>query len=245
MRPGELWLLAARPSIGKSLLALQTAADTARRGILTAFFSLEMPGQQLLRRLVSRQAQIGHYKLRSGSMGEWERTMAQEGLTALQDLPLRIFADVGNYKHWASIASTVRKRKWGLVVLDYLGLVDIPGRHENQNQRISWLSRNLKLLALECDVPILALAQLNRGNEHESRKPTLSDLRDSGSLEQDADGVLFLHAPHIGKGKADGAKEETEAIVGKQRDGERNGGARLWLQGDYCRFLQWDERPGS
>jgi replicative DNA helicase len=233
-RPGELWLLASRPSVGKSTLALQWALHAAREGKRVLFVSLEMPLADLLKRTLSAEGDIPHGLLvRGGLSRDWRFRVAQT-LSRIGEYQLKIADKLRSLPD--VIAKTAATAGLDLLVIDYLGLLD-PGAHfENRNQEVSYISRRLKLAALDYDLPVLALHQLNRASANENRPPQLSDLRDSGSLEQDADTVLLLDAP--GQRAKDGDQDLVNVILGKQRNGVRGHKVPLRLEGRFCRLIE-------
>lgn len=202
LQRSDLILLAGRPSMGKTSLGMNIAYNAARKGHAVAVFSLEMGGKQLAMRLLARHSGIPSNKLRAGWIDDedWEKVVVAGD--HLSDLCLSVDETVGS--PISSMRGKLRrlkariKRPLDLVVVDYLGLMqsedESPAHRENRNQEISQISRGLKGLAREFDVPVLALAQLSRAVEsRQSKIPQLSDLRDSGSLEQDADIVAFIY----------------------------------------------------
>ena len=227
LRPGELTIIAARPSIGKTALALQAATYTGKNKRRVLFYSLEMPALQLIQRMASSETGVNVSKLRNVkqmSENEWERL---QPITKLCQLPLDIIDDIyriENIKmHAQHMAS---KGKINLIVIDYLQLLKTAGRFSNRYEEVSHISRCLKLMAKELSVPVLALAQLNRANEKDNRAPKLSDLRDSGSLEQDSDITILLDDPDrelCEKNKQPPPNPaRIDANVAKNRQGERD-----------------------
>lgn len=218
MQPGQFLILAARPSVGKTAAALQIARHAAERGDGVAFFSLEMPPEQLLQRTVCAAAEVSLHAFRNGRLTPLERARLSEEASRVADLPLHF--DNSSWCTVGAIFAAVRKlrakQRVDLVVVDYLQLMTILGKVENKNAEVSQISRALKILAGELEIPVLVLSQLNRAVESEKRRPQLSDLRDSGSLEQDADVVMFLHRSGV---RTDAPSEPIELIVAKHRQG--------------------------
>lgn len=218
LRPGQLIVLAGRPGSGKSAAAAQIALHAAQRGHGVAFFSLEMSVQEILQRLGCGLAGVDAHKIRCGRLTRAEVAALSSAANALSELPLYLDDQAGCTV--AAISAAVRalraRKRVGLVAIDYLQLMNAPGRRENRNVEVSAISSGLKRLARELQVPVLALAQLNREPERQARKPILADLRDSGSIEQDADVVVFVHQP---KQEADTPVVETEILVSKNRGG--------------------------
>lgn len=232
---GELIVLAARPSVGKTALALNIARNAAEKGHGVAFFSLEMNRQQLVMRLLSGDARIDNIRLRSSSK---LRDGEQEDLdyAAAQLSECQFFIDdtpsIGIFSIRARARQLWTQHKIGLIILDYLQLIRPPKPVNSQQEWVSFLSASMKGLARELNIPVIVLSQLSRAPEQRSgqHKPVLSDLRDSGAIEQDADIVIFLYRPelypHIGKNrkyKFQGHEYDltgfTEVIVAKNRNG--------------------------
>jgi replicative DNA helicase len=237
---GELWLLAARPSIGKSTFALQWALFCACRGIRVSLASLEMPSRAIMQRLIAQAAHVPFSDIRRGQLTSVQINRIGSTLPEIEEIPLTINDQA--YQLRQILAMCTGENKPDLLIVDYLGLIETKKKHENRTQEVSYISRQLKKATQSTGVPILALCQLNRGNEHEARRPILADLRDAGSLEQDADGVLMLHSAAKLKGKrVDAPLDETELIVAKQRNGERDKGCALKADLMFCQFWEWDQ----
>ena len=197
-KAGELVILAARPAMGKTAFALNLAFQTALRNEgAVAVFSLEMPALAVMKRIVSGLAQVDGQKLNSGRMSEAEKNAVFRAFNTIQEQNLMI--DDTSMLSTGQIFSKVRKlkaekKKISLIVIDYLQLIQGNSRRENRQQEITEISRNLKILAKEMDCPVIALSQLSRKvEERTDHEPQLSDLRESGAIEQDADMVLFLY----------------------------------------------------
>jgi len=239
-RPGELWVLGARPSVGKTIALLQWSLTAAAAGHQVMFFSLEMPMADLIRRAISSEGKIPHAPLQRGDLSaEWRRRVV-ETLDMISGYPLEITDTCGALRSIAaSIAAHQPPGKLALIVVDYLGLIESDERrHENRNQEVSYISRRLKTIAMDYGVPILAAHQLNRSSESESRRPALSDLRDSGSLEQDADVVLLLDSPasRTKRVSPDAPPDAVDVLVAKQRNGPRNLSVQIRLEAKFCRL---------
>ncbi len=243
LQNSDLIILAARPSVGKTSLALDIARNAAiRHGIPTAIFSLEMSTQQLVDRMLSAESKVDAWKLRTGNLTlEDEFSRITAALDPLSKAPLYIDDQAAN--NILKIRSVVRRLKHeknlGLVVIDYLQLMTPTTSKNNDNvvQQITEISRSLKQLAKEFDVPVLALSQLSRAVEQRGGKPRLSDLRDSGSIEQDADVVMFIHREANDEGG--GKKQVTEILIEKHRNGP-TGKVDLFFDGDKSSFLSVD-----
>jgi len=223
LQPSELIILAARPSMGKTALALNIAENVAVRGNLpVAIFSLEMSKESLLLRLLSADAQIDSHKFRTGHLSREDGGKIPISLRRLSEAPLWI-DDMGAatvVEMGAKLRRLKRDKGLALAVIDYLQLVSARGRFGNRNEEVSSITRGLKGLAKELKVPVLVLSQLTRAPEREDRRPQLADLRESGAIEQDADVVIFIHRPNAFK--PDELPEErakTELLIAKQRNG--------------------------
>jgi replicative DNA helicase len=225
LQPSELIILAARPSMGKTALALNIAENVAVRNRQpVAIFSLEMSKESLLVRMLASEARIDAHKFRTGHMGrdDWNKIVTT--LNVLSDAPLWVDDSASStvMEMGAKARRLKRDRGLSLVLVDYLQLV-VPtstGRQSNRQEEVSGMSRALKALAKELQVPVVVLSQLTRAPEREERKPQLSDLRESGAIEQDADMVLFINRPNFYKTdlpEEDRAK--AELIIAKQRNG--------------------------
>src|SRR6201993_2341335 len=219
----ELLILAARPSQGKTALALNLAENISIRGGLpVAFFSLEMSKESLLQRLVASVAQIDAHKFRTGHLSREDWRRMTEALGTISSAPLWI-DDAGStsvLEIGAKARRLKREKGLSLVVVDYLQLITGRGRFSNRQEEVSSISRGLKGLAKELQLPVLVLSQLTRAPEREERGPQLSDLRESGAIEQDADVVMFIYRPHWSKMEASPEeRDQAEIQVAKQRNG--------------------------
>jgi len=264
LQPSDLVILAARPSMGKTALALNIAYNAAKahqttageQGAIVAFFSLEMSGDQLSTRLIAEQAEIPSDAMRRGaiSLDALKNCLR----TADQNAGLPLYIDQSAMATIATIRSRARRLKrqtgLGLIVVDYLQLMHEPGKrpYENRTLEVSSITRGLKQIAKELNVPVLALSQLSRAPElRDDKRPQLSDLRESGSIEQDADVVIFLYReeyylsrtePQVGTDKhlewqdaMTKATNAAEAIIAKQRHGSI-GTVRLKFEPYFTRF---------
>jgi replicative DNA helicase len=239
---GELLILAARPSMGKTALALNIAQHVATHPQMrkpVAVFSLEMSSASLLTRLLCSAARVDQHKFRAGYLNADERRKLQVALADLTDSPL--FLDDTAGVNLMDIHSKLRRMQaehgLSLVVIDYLQLMSSRGRSENRNQEVSAISRGLKLMAKDLDVPFLVLSQLSRAAETRigDHKPQLSDLRDSGSIEQDADLVAFIFREEVYKRDREDLRGLADLIVAKQRNGPI-GNVPLRFLGQFTRF---------
>ena len=262
---GDLVIIAARPAMGKTALVLNMALRAIERNEGVAFFSLEMPAEQLMLRMLSAKTSIPLQSLRVGDLmdEQWSQLSA-----AVDELSRKkLFVDDGGYATIHHVRSKLRKLKArhpeiSLAVIDYLQLMSGEGR-EGRQQEVSEISRGLKQLARELQIPIVALSQLNRSLEsRENKRPMLSDLRESGAIEQDADIILFVYRDDVYreakekekemKARAEGKEyssdfrkkpeEEAEIIIGKQRNGP-TGTVELVFQKKYTRFVDASHSP--
>jgi replicative DNA helicase len=239
---GELLILAARPSMGKTALALNIAQHVATHPQMrkpVAVFSLEMSSASLLTRLLCSAARVDQHKFRAGFLNADERRKLQVALADLTDSPL--FLDDTAGVNLMDIHSKLRRMQaehgLSLVVIDYLQLMSSRGRSENRNQEVSAISRGLKLMAKDLDVPFVVLSQLSRAAETRigDHKPQLSDLRDSGSIEQDADLVAFIFREEVYKRDREDLRGLADLIIAKQRNGPI-GNVPLRFLGQFTRF---------
>ncbi len=224
LQPADLVILAARPAMGKTALALNLALHAALRQARTvAIFSLEMSREQLFRRLLCSEARVDSHRLRTGRIAreDWQRIIKTYG--SLHDAPLYIddTPAVGILEMRAKARRLKLERGVDLVVVDYLQLMRGRGVYDSRQQEISDISRSLKELAKELHVPVLALSQLSRQPEQRrgDRRPQLSDLRESGAIEQDADVVLFLFREELYRKDDPDLRGRAELIIAKQRNG--------------------------
>lgn len=231
--PGSVTVIGARPSVGKSAFAIQCGLAAAGANHRALFFSLEMQKPELLKRIVAVTKGVDYGRLVRGTLDRSERAMVRETEAELKDWPLEVYCDLFDLRSIAARIASDRP-KCEFAIIDYLGLIESGQRAENRNQELSYVSRRIKMLAMETGIPLLVLHQLNRGSETDDRRPMLRDLRDSGSIEQDADNVLFLHQP--GARKPDWPKDDREIIIAKQRNGERDQVIPMRFEGRNVRF---------
>ncbi len=221
LQRSDLIILAARPSVGKTTLALDIARNVAKANIPVAIFSLEMSSQQLVDRIIASESHVDSWKLRTGKLTtEDEFGRIQEALDTLSKAPIFIDDEASN--NITKMRAVARRLKaehnLGLIVVDYLQLM-VPKRETDSTvQQVTDISRSLKALARELDVPVLALSQLSRAVEQRGGRPRLSDLRDSGSIEQDADVVIFIHREDR-TNEASDRKNIAEILIEKHRNG--------------------------
>ena len=242
----DLIILAARPSMGKTSLALDIARKAAiNHKVPVAIFSLEMSSQQLVDRMLSAESQVDSWKIRTGHNLSVEHDFKSigEAISRLSEAPIYIDDQAGNniLKMRAVARRLKNEGKLGLIIVDYLQLMVPTNANkfgDNLVQQVTEISRSLKNLARELDVPVLALSQLSRAVEQRGGKPRLSDLRDSGSIEQDADVVMFIHR----EADADngGKKEEAEILIEKHRNGP-TGIAKLYFDSKKTTFMSMEK----
>ncbi|MEU9994648.1 replicative DNA helicase [Streptomyces sp. NPDC050848] len=240
LHPGQMIIIAARPAMGKSTLALDFArACSIKHNLPSVIFSLEMGRNEIAMRLLSAEARVALHHMRSGTMTDEDWTRLARRMPDVSQAPLYI-DDSPNLSMMEIRAKCRRlKQRAGLklVVIDYLQLMQSGGkRSESRQQEVSDMSRNLKLLAKELELPVIALSQLNRGPEQRTdKKPMVSDLRESGSIEQDADMVILLHREDAYEKESPRAGE-ADIIVGKHRNGP-TATITVAFQGHYSRFV--------
>ncbi len=236
----DLIILAARPSMGKTAFALNLAQNVALKGKkAVAIFSLEMPKQQLVKRMLCSEAEVDTSRVTAGNLQskDWEKLV--DAMTRLSDT--RIYIDDASGVTVTDIKAKCRRlmmeeKDLGLVVIDYLQLMEGGGNPNDRNQQISQISRGLKGLARELNVPVIALSQLSRGVEQRNdKRPMLSDLRDSGAIEQDADIVMFIYRDEYYNKDNVENKGKAEIIIAKHRNGP-TGSFELLFQSNITKF---------
>ncbi|MCZ6508053.1 MAG: replicative DNA helicase [Acidobacteria bacterium] len=244
--PGNLIILAARPGVGKTSLALNIAQHVAlREDKSVGIFSLEMSREELALRILSAEANVEFHRMRSGHLTtkQWSRLLK----TVKSMTGKRLYIDDSANPSLLEVASKTRRLKaekgLDLMVLDYLQLMEAGGRYENRNLEISAITRHLKQLAKELNIPILCLSQLSRRPEQRGKdhRPLLSDLRESGSIEQDADLVMFIYRDDM-YNKDSEHPGEAELIISKHRNG-RTGTVDLVFLGEMTKFLNLSRTP--
>ncbi|WKK27801.1 replicative DNA helicase (plasmid) [Streptomyces olivoreticuli] len=241
LQPGQLVLIAGRPAMGKSTLGLDIArAASLKHGLTSAFFSLEMSRKELHMRLLSAEGSVALHHIRSGQLDEaaWNRMAKAKARVDAGSLLLDDSPELTAMSIRAKARRLKQRGTLDLVVIDYLQLLQYGGgrRPESRQQEVSDISRQLKLMAKELEVPVVALSQLNRGPEQRTdKKPQVSDLRESGSLEQDADVVILLHREDQYE-KESSRAGEADLIVGKHRNGP-TAIITTAFQGHYSRFV--------
>ncbi len=239
MGKSDLVLVGARPGMGKTSFAMNVAVSAAMRSKkAVCVFSLEMSAEQLVTRLLSSEALVDSYHLRSGELTDEDWQKLAHASSTLSDCQILI-DDTTGMTVTGMMAKLRRVKNLGLVVIDYLGLMQSEHRNDNRVQEVSEISRNLKLMAKEFQVPVICCAQLSRGPESRTdKRPMLSDLRDSGAIEQDADIVMFLYREEYYKDK-ENPQNTAEVIIAKNRHGSTGKVEMGWL-GQYTKFTTLD-----
>ena len=238
LHPGDLIIVAARPGMGKTSFAMNIAEHVAiEKKTPVAVFSMEMSAEQLTQRVVSSFGRVELSKLRSGQLEDADYSRLVSADSFIREAPLYI-DETGSL---SPLDLRVRARRLAsrhdikLIVVDYIQLMHVPGRSDNRTNEISEISRNLKSLAKELKIPIIALSQLNRALEQrDNKRPRLADLRESGGIEQDADLVLFIYRDEM-YNEASPAKGKAEIIIGKQRSGP-TGHVEVTFLGQFTKF---------
>lgn len=241
----DLIILAARPSMGKTSFALDLVRNAAmNHNIPVGIFSLEMSRHSLMDRMLSAEAKVDSWKMRTGNLKEDDWLALTDAMSRLQKAPIHIDDQPGN--SLLKMRSTARRLKMehglGMIIVDYLQLITTTKNYDSMVNQVTEISRSLKSLARELDVPVIALSQLSRAVEQRGGKPRLSDLRDSGSIEQDADVVMFIHREK-NENEA-GRKEIAEILIEKHRNGA-TGMAQLYFDGSKTSFLEMERNDFS
>ncbi|MBW4062096.1 replicative DNA helicase [Candidatus Saccharibacteria bacterium] len=246
LQPSDLFILAARPSMGKTTLVMNLAHHVAaREGIPVGFFSLEVSKEQLIDQLLAIESGVDSWKLRTGALDDDDFPKIAEAMAQLSEAPL--FIDDSATTNVMEMRTKARRLQsehgLGLVIIDYLQLISGGGRtNEGRQQEVSEISRGLKGLARELNVPVIALSQLSRAVEsRDDKRPMLSDLRDSGSIEQDADVVGFIYRPWYYDKEAD--ENITEILIRKHRNGPI-GDVELYFNAAQRKFTDLDRFHG-
>ncbi len=241
LQPGDLIIVAGRPSMGKTAFSLNIAENVALDARLpVAVFSMEMAASQLVMRMLGSVGKLDQHKLRTGRIGDDEWPKLTHAIGVLDEAPIYIDESPGLTAmevraRARRLARQCKHGQLGLIVLDYLQLMSGTGTGENRATEISEISRSLKGLAKELDVPVIALSQLNRSLEQRpNKRPVMSDLRESGAIEQDADLILFIYRDEVYNPDSPD-KGTAEIIIGKQRNGP-TGTVRMTFLGEYTRF---------
>jgi len=246
----ELLILAARPSMGKSAFALNLALNVAKRNAdgqaSVAIFSLEMSNEQLAGRMLSAESNVRNVRIKTGGLTGREWQFLDAGMQSLARLNI-VFDDsaavtVSDIR--AKCRKLAHENRLDFVVIDYLQLIKGDARAGNRQEEVARISRSLKQMARELDVPVLALSQLSRDVEkRDDKRPVLADLRESGSIEQDADIVMFLYRPDYYKREADADISDVELIIAKNRQGIAGVARHFRFDTEYSRFVAQEDRP--
>ena len=238
LQKSDLIIVAGRPSMGKTAFAINIAEHAAiKEQLSVAVFSMEMPGEQLAMRMMSSLGRVDQHKVRTGKLNDedWPRltsavALLQDKKLIVDDTPALTPAELR-----ARCRRIAREHSLDLIIIDYLQLMQIPGTSENRATEISEISRSLKAMARELEVPVVALSQLNRSLEQRpNKRPVMSDLRESGAIEQDADVIVFIYRDEV-YDEDTPDKGIAEIIIGKQRNGPI-GTVKLTFLGQYTRF---------
>ncbi|TAK76921.1 MAG: replicative DNA helicase [Gammaproteobacteria bacterium] len=247
LQASDLVIIAGRPSMGKTGLAMNIAEHVAIKSRLPVLiFSMEMPGEAIVMRMLSSLCRIDQLRIRTGKLSDEDWPRISSTVSMLSDAPL--FIDDTPALSPAEMRARARRvakehGQIGLIVVDYLQLMQVPGFNENRTAEISEISRSLKTLAKELKVPVIALSQLNRGLEQRAdKRPVMSDLRESGAIEQDADLIAFIYRDEV-YNEATPDKGTAEIIIAKQRNGPI-GKVRLTFMGQYTCFENFIRQPG-
>jgi replicative DNA helicase len=238
LQPGDLIVIAGRPSMGKTTLAVNIAENAAvGRGVPAAIFSMEMSSEQLTMRMIASLGRVNQGHLRTGQFSDEDWSRINGAISQLSAAPL--YVDETPALTPTEVRARARRLKRekgvGLIVVDYLQLMQVHGSKENRATEISEISRGLKALAKELQVPVIALSQLNRGVEQRTeKKPVMSDLRESGAIEQDADVIMMIYREEVYEPNTT-RKGIADIIIAKQRNGPV-GEVHLTFLGEYTRF---------
>jgi len=247
LQPGDMVIVAGRPSMGKTAFALNMAEHVAlETGLPVAIFSMEMPGTQLAMRFLSSVGKLDAHRVRTGKLNDDEWQRMTYALGKLHEAPIHI--DETPALNATELRARARRLyrqcgKLGLIVIDYIQLMSSVGQGENRATEISEISRSIKSLAKELNVPVVALSQLSRNVESRpNKRPVMSDLRESGAIEQDADIILFIYRDEVYNPDSPD-KGSAELIIAKQRNGPI-GTVKVTFLGEYTRFENFAQ-PGS
>jgi replicative DNA helicase len=248
LQPSDLVIIAGRPSMGKTTFAMNIAEHVAIKSRLPVLiFSMEMPGEAIVMRLLSSLCRIDQLRIRTGKLADEDWPRISSTVSMLSDAPLFIDDTPGlSPAEMRARARRLAKEhgQLGMIMVDYLQLMQVPGQSENRTAEISEISRSLKGLAKELKVPVVALSQLNRGLEQRAdKRPIMSDLRESGAIEQDADVITFIYRDEVYNENSPD-KGTAEIIISKQRNGPI-GKVRLTFLGQYTCFENFTRPPQS
>lgn len=248
LQPGDLVIIAARPSMGKTAFSLNMAQHAAiTAGKTVAFFSIEMSKEQLMMRMLASEARINLSNIKVGRLTqhEWERLIDKASLISQANLFIDDTSGISPYEIRSKCRRLKAQRGLDLIMVDYLQIMDLKQKVESRERAVAEISKSLKRIAKELGVPVVALAQLNRGVEGrtgEQRKPVLSDLRESGSIEQDADLIMMLYREEYYDHDNPDIKGMAEVLIRKHRNGPI-GDIKLKWEGQYGKFSKWEGPP--
>ncbi len=244
MQPSDLILVAARPSMGKTAFVLNLAQHMAfHKNVTVAVFSLEMSKEQLVNRLLSLESRVNSHNIRTGDLtdNEWEQLIESADIIGNSNLIIDDTPSISISELRSKCRKFKMEKNLGIIIIDYLQLMTAGGRVESRQQEISEISRSLKALARELNVPVIALSQLSRAVEQRpDHRPMMSDLRESGAIEQDADVVMFLYRDDYYNKDTD-RPNVAEVIIAKQRNGAIGTVELLWLP-NYTKFANMEKR---
>jgi replicative DNA helicase len=247
LQPSDLIVIAARPSMGKTSLALNIADYVAvEEGIPVAIFSLEMSAQEVTRRMLCSRARVNSQKLKSSFKDDdvWERLSDAAGELTSASIFVDDNASIGIMELRSKIRRLKAQHDIGLVIIDYIQLMGSDRQQENRVQEVASITRGLKVLGRDFNVPVIAVSQLSREPEKHNRRPILSDLRESGAIEQDADLIVFIHREEVYDRDNDEVKGRSDVNVAKHRNGPI-GPVRLTFQAQFARFLNYSRREAE
>ena len=244
LQPSDLIVVAARPSMGKTSLALNIADHVAvEERIPVAIFSLEMSASELTKRMLCSRARVNSQKLKTSFKDDdvWQRLSDAAGELTSASIFIDDNADIGIMELRAKIRRLKTQHDVGLVIIDYIQLMGSDRRQENRVQEIATISRGLKVIGRDFGIPVIAVSQLSREPEKHNREPILSDLRESGAIEQDADIIVFIHREEVRDQDNEDVKGRASVKVAKHRNGPI-GPVKLTFQAQFARFLNYSRR---
>jgi replicative DNA helicase len=244
LQPSDLIIIAARPSMGKTSLALNIADYVAvEEQVPVAIFSLEMSASEVTKRMLCSRARVNSQKLKASFKDDdiWQRLSDAAGELTSASIFIDDNADIGIMELRSKVRRLKAQHEIGLVIVDYIQLMGSDRRQENRVQEIASISRGLKIIGRDFDLPVIAVSQLSREPEKHNREPILSDLRESGAIEQDADLIVFIHREEVRDSENDEVKGRANVKVAKHRNGPI-GPVRLTFQAQFARFLNYSRR---
>ena len=250
LQGGDLVVVAGRPSMGKTTFSMNIVENAVmNKGLAAAIFSLEMPSIQIATRMLSSLGRVNSTKLRTGNLQNSDFNKLTSTMMLLKDKPIYVDDTPGisvmEIRSRARRLAAKSENDLGLIVIDYLQLMQGDGQSDNRVNEISAITRGLKGLAIELDVPVIVLSQLNRSLEQRpNKRPVMSDLRESGAIEQDADLILFIYRDEVYNKDQEDNKGKAEIIIGKQRNGPI-GDVALTFLGEYTRFESYAPGGGA